>query len=192
METTKEACSNTNASLEIMAKRLSTIFNSLLPPRGRSVKNGIEFTEMINGTNFNSSEEMGSYDVTALHPSTLIDRFFHDWVKRVATEPYVDMTTVWMKQNVFNRGKWYLQTDDTSIGCSLSNFVAEVFTCAFVESSKCVKKLCDEKLDTIKHGAIRFTIDRQIDGKLPFVNVNLRSWCISETNQYLKIGPHTS
>lgn len=56
----------------VMAKKLSAIFNSLPPPKGKSVKNRVEFAKMINGTNVSRSEDMGSYDVMALCPSVPI------------------------------------------------------------------------------------------------------------------------
>lgn len=46
------AC-NTNAPSEKVAKNLSEIYNALPPPKGLSVKNGIEFAKKINGTRIN-------------------------------------------------------------------------------------------------------------------------------------------
>lgn len=111
---------------------------------------------------------------------------------------YHDMTRVCMKQNIFQfRGKWYLQTDGTNIGNSLSSFVAEVFMCAFemdlekhpmfpriykqfvddifaVQNGRIfevVKKLFEEYMDNNKKDAIKFTIERQVNNKLSFLNV---------------------
>lgn len=108
------------------------------------------------------------------------------------------MTRVCMKQNIFQfRGKWYLQMDGTSIGNSLSSFVAEVFMCAFemnlenhpmfpriykrfvddifaVQNGRrfeAVRKLFEDYMDKKKKDAIKFTIERQVDNKLPFLNV---------------------
>lgn len=82
------------------------------------------------------------------------------------------------------------------IGCSLSCFIAELFMCHFEISMEkhslfprfyrryiddifaiqnrrmfdTVRKLFEEKMDSIKRGAIRFTIERQSNGRLAFLN----------------------
>lgn len=48
----RPVASNTNAPTENIAKKLSQIFNSLPPPKGRSVKNGIEFAKMARRNGF--------------------------------------------------------------------------------------------------------------------------------------------
>lgn len=109
---------------------------------------------------------------------------------------YVELTQVCMKQNVFQfRGRFYLQFDGTSIGNSLSSFLAELFMCHFETSIERhplfprfyrrymddifviqnrrlfdkVKNMFEEKMDSFKKGAIKFTIERQVDGKIPFL-----------------------
>ncbi len=139
------AC-NTNAPSEALAKKLVAIFSSMTPPKGLTVKNGIEFAKFIHGTKVKRNEEMGSYDVTALYPSIPIDEAMismRKWLISNELEPdkvdaYCDLTRVCMKQNIFQfRGKYYIQSDGTSIGNSLSGFVAEVFMCEFeVEMEK--------------------------------------------------------
>lgn len=113
-------------------------------------------------------------------------------------EAYRDLTKVCMKQNVFQfRGRFYTTEDGASIGNPLSSFVAEIFMCHFETSVErnpifprfyrrymddifaiqnrrmfdVVKKLFEDFMDSIKRGAIRFTIERQVNGKLPFLNV---------------------
>lgn len=187
------AC-NTNAPSENMAKKLSEIFNSLPPPEGKSVKNGTAFANVINGSRINRSEEIGSYEVTALYPSVPVGPtmdFLNAWLHESGVDgignrkAYVEMTLVCMKQNSFQfRGKFFLQTDGTAIGNSLSGSVAELFMCKvemslakhpmfprvyhrFVDDIfliqnkrrfELVKKLFEETMDRIIPGAVRLTV----------------------------------
>lgn len=90
----------------------------------------------------------------------------------------------------------YFQTDGTSIGNSLSSFIAELFMCHFEVSMQnhslfprfyaryiddifaiqnarmfnAVKDLFEKFMDTIEKNAVKFTIERQRDNKLPFLN----------------------
>lgn len=197
--------SNINAPTEAIAKNLSEIFNSLPPPKGKSVKNGMEFAKQVNGMEMGRVEEMGSYDVTALYPSIPVEytiKLLMMWliscgVRLERAIAYVTLTALCMKQNIFQfRGKWYMQLDGTCIGCSLSSFVAEIFMCNFemslanhpqfprvytryiddifaVQNKRVfdvVRKLFEDKMDEYKRGAIKFTIERQKDGKLAFLN----------------------
>lgn len=135
----RPVASNTNAPTEAMSKKLSDIFNALPPPEGRrmvKVKNGMEFANLVNGIKVNRTEKMGSYDVSSLYPSVpipftldlLMKWFIEVVVERILAQAYVEMAKVCMDQNIFLfRGKWYAQFEGTSIGSSLSSFLAEVF-----------------------------------------------------------------
>lgn len=112
---------------------------------------------------------------------------------------YIELTQVCMKQNIFQfRGQFYIQFDGASIGNSLSGFMAELFMCHFEMSIEnhpmfprfyrryiddifviqnrrifeAVKKMFQEKMDSIKKGAVRFTIERQVNGKISFLNTS--------------------
>lgn len=202
--------SNINAPTESIAKKLSSIFNSMPAPKGRSVKNGTEFARLVSGTKLLRNEEQGSYDVTALYPSVPIDfsiLLLKAWltlnnVVGSLNDAYVDLARICMKQNIFIfRGKFYKQFDGTCIGNSLSSFVAECFMCWFESSLEkhpmfprvyfrfvddiyavqnkrrfdAVKKLFEDQMDTAKIGAIRFTIERQQNNELPFLNTLVTS-----------------
>lgn len=201
----RPVASNTNAPTESIAKKLSKIFNALPSPKGKSVKNGTEFAQQVNGEIVHRNEEMGSYDVTSLYPSIPIDftlKLLMAWLiengvtlKRAIA--YVELTQVCMRQNIFQfRGKFYVQFEGTSIGCSLSSFVSEIFMCHFETSIErhpsfprfyrryiddifviqnrrmfdAVKRIFEEKMDSFKQGAVRFTVERQTDGKIAFLN----------------------
>lgn len=201
----RPVASNVNAPSERIAKKLSKIFNSLTPPEGKSVLNGIDFASKVNGLTISRNEEIGSYDVTSLYPSIPIPysmNLLKKWlikneVKSDLVEAYVDLSRVCMKQNIFQfRNSYYSQTKGTSIGNSLSSFIAELFMCDFeTNMSKhpdfprvyyryvddifviqnrrkfdLVRSAFEKHLDKIEVGAVKFTIERQVDNKLPFLN----------------------
>lgn len=206
----RPVASNINAPTESIAKKLSSIFNAMPPPKGRSIKNGTEFARLVNGMKVSRNEEMGSYDVTALYPSVPIDfsmLLLKAWlilngVVGNLNDAYVELSRLCMKQNIFIfRGKFYKQSDGTCIGNSLSSFVAECFMCWFESSLEkhpmfprvyfrfvddiyavqnkrrfdAVKKLFEDQMDTAKKGAIKFTIERQHNNELPFLNTLVKS-----------------
>ncbi len=119
-------------------------------------------------------------------------------VLRLLAEAYVRLSKLCMNQNIFLfRGKWYRQYEGTCIGSSLSSFIAEIFMRHFetrmmthpqfprfysryiddifaIQNKRMfnvVKDLFEKFMDSIKEGAIKFTIERQQNGKLPFLNV---------------------
>lgn len=50
-------------------------------------------------------------------------------------------------------------------------YIDDIFAIQNQRKFDAVKKLFEDEMDKIKKGAIRFTIERQVDGKLPFLNV---------------------
>lgn len=124
---------------ETTAKKLSKIPRT----KGRSVKNGIEFGNLVNGVKVNRNEEMSSYDVTTLYPSVPVDyalALLLVWltgnnVRRELADTYVDLARLCMKQYVFQfRVKYYIQFEGACIGNALSSFIAEIFMCGFETS----------------------------------------------------------
>lgn len=202
----RPVASNTNAPTEAMSKKLSKIFNDLPPPKGMTVKNGTDFANLVNGMEVRKCEEMGSYDVTSLYPSvpvpyaldTIMEWLIANKVERDTARAYVEMAKTCMDQNIFQfNGEWYIQFEGTSIGNSLSSFVAESFMCRFEMAMKdhpkfprfyrryiddifaiqnarffeAVREVFERYMDSIKEGAIKFTVERQREDKLPFLNV---------------------
>lgn len=164
-----------------------------------------EFANLVNGMEVKKTEEMGSYDVTSLYPSVpvmfsldlLMRWLIVNGVNRGLAQAYVEMAKTCMDQNIFQfRGVWYIQTKGTSIGNSLSSFIAEIFMCHFEMKMRVdqmfprfyrryiddifvvqkprffeiVRKLFEKFMDTIERGAVKFTVERQVDNKLPFLN----------------------
>lgn len=163
----RPVASNTNAPKEKIAKKLSKIFNSMTPPEGKSVKKGIEFANLVNGTKTTRNEEIGSYDVTALYPSIPIPysmTLLREWLMKnnvcnELIEAYADLASLCMRQNTFQfRDSIYKQTSGTSIGNSISSFIAQLFMCNFFDV---VKSLFEEKMDAIEKDAVKFTVERQ-------------------------------
>lgn len=104
---------------EAISKKLSKIFNSLMPPpNGKSVLTGTDFARQVDGERVNKNEEMGSYDVASMYPSIPIDFtlglsmawLIEKGVGHARAVAYVELTQVCMKQNVFQfRGRLYIQ-----------------------------------------------------------------------------------
>lgn len=209
--------SNINAPTETIAKKLSKIFNSLPPPKGKSVKNGTEFAKMVNNVEIKRTDDMGSYDVTALYPSIPIPEaivYLKKWLKsNDITKPlinaYVELTKLCMDQNIFQfRDKFYKQTCGTSMGNSLSSFIAELFMCYFetnLENNELFPRLYTRYMDDIfavnnkrkftpfldllnsQYETIKFTMEMEKDGKIPFLDTEItRKNCKLEVNVYRK------
>lgn len=65
----RPVASNVDAPTEKIAKWLVKKFKKLEPPKGKSVKNSMEFTKAVENVKLTRNDTMGSYDVTALYPS---------------------------------------------------------------------------------------------------------------------------
>lgn len=115
-------------------------FAKLIPPKGKSVKNALEFIRTVRNVVVTMHETMGSYDAVSSFPSIpmeIIMRLLQVWlfennVTGRRAEMYVELTKLYMDQNVFvYNGEFYMQRDGTAIGNTLSSFLAEIYMCAF-------------------------------------------------------------
>ncbi|XP_055589485.1 uncharacterized protein LOC129741732 [Uranotaenia lowii] len=109
-------------------------------------------------------------------------------------EAYVTVAEVCMNQNFFLfRGKFYKQTFGLSMGSKLSPLLAELFMSDFEHDLEKSEKLfprvwwryVDDIFATVKerylsqtlellncqHSSIKFTVEKEIDGKLPFLDL---------------------
>lgn len=205
--------SNINAPSENIAKKLSKIFNSMTPPKGKSVKNGTEFANLVHNMEIKRTEDMGSYDVTSLYPSIPIPKamiFLRKWLKsndvsNALIDAYTDLAQVCMNQNIFQfRNKFYKQTCGTSMGNSLSSFIAELFMCYFeteLEKQESFPRFYTRFMDDIfainnkrkftpvldlfnkQYETVKFTMEMEKDGKIPFLDTE-----ISRKNDRLEVN----
>lgn len=115
-------------------------FKKLIQPKGKSVKNALEFIRTVRNVVVTMHETMGSYDAVSSFPSIkmeIIMRLLQVWlfennVTGRRAEMYVELTKLCMDQNVFvYNGKFYMQRDGTAIGNTLSSFLAKIYMCAF-------------------------------------------------------------
>jgi hypothetical protein len=193
--------SNIDAPCERVAKWLVVEFSRLEPPKSLSVKNSIEFVERLEGVKVRRNEEMASIDVTSLFPSIPIKKtmlLLRNWLVSLNmhveyVDMYVDLTQLCMNQNQFQfRDKFYRQRDGTSMGNALSGFVAEIYMADFeVRMSRDMrfprvwiryvddifvvvnKRKLDSTIEWLNsmERSIKFTKEREVDGRLPFLDL---------------------
>lgn len=177
--------------------------SNLIPPKGFYVKNSVEIAEEISGMKLRDDENLVSFDVVSLYPSVPIPlalEVIQEWLceQDISDEKaalFINLIKLCMEQTTFQfRDKFYRQCFGTSMGNSLSSFVANTFM-AHLESSMS-RKACfprywrryvDDIVAIIKkdkekellnelnscHDSIKFTIEMESDGKLPFLDLLL-------------------
>lgn len=132
--------SNLEAPTEKVAKWLAKEFKKMRPPKGKSVKNALEFVKAIENVRLKKNETMGSYDVVALYPSIPMNEtmiLFKKWliennVSLAKMNMYMALTKLCMDQNILMyNGAYHIQRDGTAIGNAMSGFMAEIYMCAF-------------------------------------------------------------
>ena len=193
--------SNICTPTEKMAAWLVNEMKQYPVTHGKSVKNSIELVEQINDLEIRRGEILVSFDVTALFPSVpatdaLQSLRNHLERKRVPvnqTDAYLSVAELCMKQNLFTfRGKFYKQTFGLSMGSKLSPLLAEVFMSDLeveVEKEKYFPRVWKRYVDDVfalarerylpktlnllnsRHSSINFTVEKEIDGKLPFLDL---------------------
>lgn len=193
--------SNINAPTEKIAKWLVSEFRSIKSPTGLTVKNGIDFVDKMKNIRITRNEILVSFDVTSLFPNVPIPytlNILREWlmsndISNSKIDMYVDLAKLCMNQNIFQfDNKIYKQHFGTSMGNSLSAFMAELFLCDFETNlSKHhtfpriwyryvddVFAICNQrKVDYIlsllnsQHKSIQFTCEREQNNKLPFLDI---------------------
>lgn len=196
----RPVASNIDAPTEKIAKWLVKEFKKLKPPKGKSVKNAIEFMKLVKGVEVKRTETMGSYDVVSLFPSIPMDKtmiLLRKWliengVSEARNEMYVEFTELCMKQNIFQyKNEFYIQRDGAAIGNSLSSFLAELYMCAFeteMEKHPLFPRVYSRFVDDIfavqnarkvkdtlelfnsQHPRVQFTYEPERDGKISFLD----------------------
>ncbi|XP_055522791.1 uncharacterized protein LOC129716972 [Wyeomyia smithii] len=193
--------SNICTPTEKMTAWLVSEIKKFLINHGKTVKNALELVEQIRDLQVRRNEILVSFDVAALFPSVPVTdalRSLRHHLERQRVpinqiEAYLSVAEVCMKQNVFQfRGKFYKQVFGLSMGSKLSPLLAELFMNDFeVESQKdklfprVWKRYVDDVFALVKerylpqtlnllnskHASINFTVEKEKDKKLPFLDL---------------------
>ena len=169
-----------------------------------SVKNTFNLLEKIQNLQLSDSEILVSFDVSSLFPSvpiklalryletTLIDNN----IDRDKISDLLKLTELCMDQNYFQfNDSFFKQTDGTTMGNSLSPFLADLYMSYFetelkqslpyfpktwhryVDDIFCIFDTNEYSLDTFlnhlnsKHPNIKFTVETEKNRKLPFLDI---------------------
>lgn len=193
--------SNVNYPTQKIADYLVDFFSTLRPPNEYSVKNCFDFAEKMNKFKLAPGEVMISFDVTALFPSVPIDEtlsFLEDWLRENQVEErkireIIKLTRICTDNAFFTfRKKVYRQVEGLAMGSPISPFLAEIFM-SRLEKDLSKSELfprrwfryVDDIFAVIKktqlrrflkklneyHPNIKFTIEEEQNGKLPFLDV---------------------
>ncbi|XP_065094759.1 uncharacterized protein LOC135715406 [Ochlerotatus camptorhynchus] len=168
---------------------------------GKSVKNSVDFVQQLEGCKVRRGEILVSFDVASLFPSVPIAdalRSLRRHLERSRVphhhiQAYLLVAEVCMNQNFFTfRGKFNRQTFGLSMGSKLSPLLANVFMSDFevdAEKQKFFPRVWRRYVDDIfapvkeryleqtlnmlnsRHSSIKFTVEREVDGKLPFLDL---------------------
>ena len=195
--------SNINSPLENISKWLVDEFNQLPRFPCFEIKNSFELVKKLENVELQDNEILVSFDVSALFPSVPIGKtleILKNWliesqVSREKVSLLVRATSLCMKESYFQFGdKFYQQTDGTSMGNSLSPFIASIFMshfeislrenvnfprfwvryvddiCAIIKKQQLRSVL---KLLNSQYESIIFTHEEEINGRLPFLDLEL-------------------
>ncbi|XP_055543038.1 uncharacterized protein LOC129728613 [Wyeomyia smithii] len=193
--------SNIRTPTEKMAAWLVEEMKKYPITHGKSVKNSVDLVQQLEGFKIKRGEIMVSFDVTALFPSipvtdalkSLRQHLERSRVPHHHMEAYLLIAEVCMNQNYFTfRGKCFKQTFGLSMGCKLSPLLANVFMSDFEEAAgkenycpRVWKRYVDDVFALVKerylpqtldllnsrHNSIKFTVEREVEGKLPFLDL---------------------
>lgn len=195
--------SNISAPTYKLAKWLVKKFNEFDPPKGKYVKNSMDFINKIKDVKIGDDEIMVSFDVVSLYPNVPIPeaiKSIANWLQTTTLSilqrsTLVDATSHCMYQNQFQyRNKFYKLRHGTAMGNPLSCFVSNTFMCQleneledrlprvwwrYVDDVFAIikKSEADNLLKVLngdKYKSIRFTCEQESDGKLPFLDLMLR------------------
>lgn len=193
--------SNIRTPTEKMAAWLVEEMRKYPVTHGKSVKNSVDLVQQLEGFKVRRGEILVSFDVAALFPSIPVTdalRSLRRHLERSRAPPhhveaYLLVAEVCMNQNLFTfRGKFYRQTFGLSMGSKLSPLLANVFMSDFevdVEKQKYFPRVWRRYVDDIfasvkeryldqtlhmlnsRHDSIKFTVEKEVDGKLPFLDL---------------------
>ncbi|XP_058839239.1 uncharacterized protein LOC131694763 [Topomyia yanbarensis] len=193
--------SNICAPTEKMAAWLVDEMKKYPVTHGKSVKNSIDLVEQLKDFEARRGEVLVSFDVTALFPNVPVSDALESLRRHLErnrvlpyqVEAYLSVAECCMKQNFFTfRGKFYKQTFGLSMGNKLSPLLADVFLSDFelaLGKEKLFPRVWRRYVDDIfaavkeryltqtldllnsRHSTIKFTVEKEIEGKLPFLDL---------------------
>lgn len=194
--------SNISAATYKLAKWLIKKFSEFDPPKGRYVKNAMDFVNKIKDVKIGDDEIMVSFDIVSLYPNVPIPEAIQTiakWLQAtnltdLQRNTLVDATSLCMYQNQFQyRNKFFKLRRGAAMGNPLSCFVSNSFMCHFenelgdllprvwwryVDDVFAIVKKSEvdnflKILNGEKYKSIRFTCERESNGKLPFLDLML-------------------
>ena len=193
--------SNIRTPTEKMAGWLVDEMKKYPITHGKSVKNSVDLVEQLEGFSVKRGEILVSFDVVSLFPSIPVADALSSLRRHLErcraphneVNAYLRVAEVCMKQSFFSfRGKTYKQTFGLSMGNKLSPLLANLFMSDFENESqkeklfpRVWKRYVDDIFATVKerylektldwlnsrHDSIKFTVEKESDGKLPFLDL---------------------
>jgi hypothetical protein len=194
---------NIDAPASRIAKYLVKKFRTYKRPQHYEVKNFKDLVSKLENEQVGDDEEVVSLDVVSLYPSIPKEEstnMLKEWVCE-QDDSDEEALKIWelidivVKQGTFQYdNKVYKQTSGVAIGCSLSPWLAEIFLTnlenKFMQQpwaprlyyryvDDCVAIIKKGQAETILqelnslHQNIKFTCERQKEGKLPFLDLML-------------------
>lgn len=194
---------NPGSPTEKVAKWLVWEMKGLPDPDNAVVKNSLELINDIKDVKLEKNDILISFDVVSLFPSVPLDEtidYMRSWLKDSGVpdehvNSYIKLTEHCVNNNYFLfDGEVYKQTEGLSMGSPLSPVLANLFM-SFLESElkkfswfpKIWKRYVDDIFCIVKeqdvdiildklnsqHETIKFTVEREIDGILPFLDLKI-------------------
>jgi hypothetical protein len=181
--------SNVNVPTSGIAKYLTRKAKETKEPKGFSVKNSRELIEKMKDLTIDEDEELVSFDVKALFPSVPRDKAIQsitEWIDEqeisdIEAEKFLQLSKVCVRQYTFKwDGRFFKQKSGLSIGNGFSPFAANLFMSKLEWEVKNViaivkRDKIEEMMESLNNlsPTIRFTIEREVDRKLPFLDLML-------------------
>lgn len=193
--------SNNNAPTEKIAKWLVADFSKYKQPESKSVLNSFDFIEKTKNIVVEDDEVLVSFDVVALFPSIPISEtliLLKEWLQESERDEekrnvYFDAAKLCMDFNCCQfLNTFYKIAKGTAMGNALSPFLANVFMSSLerkIEEEGMLPRVWHRYVDdvfavikednidvTLNHlnskcQTVKFTLERERDGKLPFLDL---------------------
>ena len=195
--------SNINSPVSKICDFLINKFRSLHKPFSMSVKNSFEAADILMKETLTNEEFIVSFDVESLYPSVPVEDAFilySEWIEQqdisdVDAKLLIRLMRIVLDQRWLEyQGKIYSQKEGLFIGNALSPILAEIFMGSIEKSIEdkswfprfwiryvddilaVVNRQSEEKILSelnILHANIKFTMEKEIEGKIPFLDLEL-------------------